>query len=394
MEPKAKQIKIEKIRLLYMQSIAPSILNGVSAILLTIALWYEVNRDHLLIWASLTLAFAVGRVSLLLAFKFRKPVNDAVLKWEKPYTITLFMVFIIWGLGLPLIAGTETVNSIPILMVTIFAIGIACSASSWYNGLRYVQIGAISICLLPMITLLLTHANYELFWVGIAASFLFVTCITTSLVLAKSLDNKLELAYDLAKAKQDAELIANTDSLTGLNNRRSFFDKASALLAYCRSESLPISVIMFDVDFFKKINDIHGHAAGDMTLQHVANLLQRHLRGSDISCRFGGEEFAILLPNTVDEEAAITAEKMRHVIEKTPVISQGNKEILITASFGVSDIGDSMDDMLNNADEAMYRAKGSGRNNVKVYASRTNHKNNKIASNKSASVRTSLLNEV
>ncbi|MDX1915729.1 MAG: GGDEF domain-containing protein [Methylophilus sp.] len=377
-----------------MQSIAPSILNGVSAILLTVALWYEVNRDHLLIWAGVTLAFAVGRVSLLLAFKFLTPLSDAVLKWEKPYTITLFMVFIIWGLGLPLIAGTETINSIPILTVTIFAIGIACSASSWYNGLRYVQIGAISICLLPMITLLLTHTNHELFWVGIAASFLFVTCITTSLVLAKSLDNKLELAYDLAKAKQDAEMIANTDSLTGLNNRRSFFDKTSALLAYCRSESLPISVIMFDVDFFKKINDINGHAAGDMTLQHVANLLQRHLRGSDISCRFGGEEFAILLPNTVDEEAAITAEKMRHVIEKTPVIIQGNKEVFITASFGVSDIGESMDDMLNNADEAMYRAKDSGRNNVKVYASRTNHKNNKIASNKSASVRTSLLNEV
>jgi diguanylate cyclase (GGDEF)-like protein len=394
MDAKTKQIQIEKIRLLYTQSIAPSILNGISAIVLTIALWFQVNQEHLLTWAAITFASALFRISLLLGFRFLKPRGDATLKWEKPYTISLFMVFIIWGMGLPLIAGTNTSNSIPILTVTIFAIGIACGASSWYNGLRYVQIGAISICLLPMITLLLNHTNHELFWVGVAASFLFVTCISTSLILSKSLNNTLELAYDLAEAKKDAEAMANTDSLTGLNNRRAFFDKANTLLAYCRNESLPLSIIMFDVDFFKKINDVNGHAAGDMTLQHVANLLNRHLRGSDISCRFGGEEFAILLPNTMDEEAAVTAEKMRVVIEKTPVVIQGNKEIFISASFGISDIGDSLDDLLSNADEAMYRAKQTGRNNVKVYASRVEHKRNKVASNKNAIVRTSLLNEI
>ena len=392
MDTKSKQIQIEKIRLLYMQSIPPSFLNGVSAIVLTVVLWHKVNQSFLLIWAAITLALGIGRTVLLLTFKYRKPSDDEVLKWEKPYTSTLFIVFFTWGIGLPLLASTNSNDPVPNLIVTIFSIGIACGASTWYSGLRHVQIGAIAICLLPMITVLMTHTNYELFWVGIAASFLFLTCITSSLIQSKSLDTKLELAYDLARAKEDAEKFANTDLLTGLNNRRSFFDKSNALLAYCRTESLPISVIMFDIDFFKTINDVNGHAAGDITLKHVANLLQRHLRGSDIPCRFGGEEFAILLPNTVESEAAITAEKLRSILEKTPVLIQGNKELNITASFGISDTGDTMDDLLNHADEVMYEAKRDGRNNIKVYICPvTQEKNKDVLSNKNISVRNALL---
>ena len=393
MDPKSKHIQIEKIRLLYMQSIPPSILNGVSAIVLSIVLWHKVDRDYLLVWAGITLLFAIGRTILLLTFRLRKTLGEATLKWEKPYTVTLFMVFVIWGIGLPLIANTNAQDPVPVLIITIFAIGIACGASTWYNGLRHVQIGAISICLLPTITILLSHSNYELFWVGVAASFLFATCITSSLIHSKSLDKKLELAYDLALAKKDAEFIANTDLLTGLNNRRSFFEKSNTLLAYCRTDHLPISVIMFDIDFFKTINDLNGHAAGDVTLQHIANLLQSHLRRSDISCRFGGEEFVVLLPNTVDSEAAITAEKIRKVLEQTPVKIQGDKTLNISASFGVSDVGDIMDDLLHHADEAMYKAKKQGRNRVEVYTCKSHQKKNKISSNKNLSVRTSLLND-
>ena len=389
MNEKANHILIEKIKMLYRQSIAPGILNGVVAIFLVTSLWHSASHQHLLIWLATTVAFAIGRVALLLTFKYKKPVGNAVLKWEKPYTITLFMVFVIWGVGLPLVIEVNDLTSL--LIVTIFAIGIACAANSWYSALRHIQIGAISICLLPIVTVLLTSETHEAFWIGIAAASLFISCIATCLILTKTLNDNLEFAYDIALAKKEAELMASTDTLTGLNNRRAFFDKASTLLAYCRTESLPISVIMLDIDFFKKINDAYGHAAGDKALQHVAYLIQRNLRASDVACRFGGEEFAILLPNAVDEEAAITAEKIRKIIEVTPATIMGNKELAISASFGVSDVGGNLDELLHGADEVMYKVKSAGRNGVGIYKPKDEKKKTKNSSNKSAYTRASLL---
>lgn len=150
---------------------------------------------------------------------------------------------------------------------------------------------------------------------------------------------------------------------------------------------------MFDVDYFKKVNDEFGHAGGDVSLKHVAELLRSKLRRSDISCRFGGEEFAVLLPNTSLKEAKITAEKLRVLIASSPVKLSSNKSVSLTASFGVADIGETLDEILNHADEAMYSAKNNGRDLVKVYSSSlsaTQKKKKKFKSNKSAKVRESL----
>jgi len=390
MDLRQKHILTEKIKLLYLHSLTPAILSGVAAMFLVAALWQTANHQYLIIWLIATLILAVVRVTLILKFQSKKPVGDAVLAWEKPYVSSMIIVFLVWGVGLPVIVPKTDLASI--FIVNTFAIGLAAAANSWYNSIRHVQIGAICIALLPMITVLLTYGQPEAFWVGVAACCMFISCIFTSLILQKTLNGNLELAYDLVLAKKAAEQIASTDALTGLNNRRAFFEKAGTLLDYCRTETLPISVIMLDIDFFKKINDQFGHAVGDKALQHVANLLQRNLRASDISCRFGGEEFAILLPNTGDEEAKATAEKMRQLIESSPAIMHGNQHLNITASFGISDAGENMDDLLNHADEAMYKAKNNGRNMVIAYSAGSSKP--KTKSNKSAHVRASLLNEV
>ncbi|MFM9834641.1 MAG: GGDEF domain-containing protein [Methylophilaceae bacterium] len=390
MSEKSNHVLIEKIKLLYIQCIAPGFLNGVVAVFLVASLWDRAEHSRLLIWLGVTEAFAIGRVALLLRFKYLNPQGLDVLKWQKPYVISLFMVFIVWGFGLPLIIDTNDLSSL--LMVTIFAIGIACAANSWYSALRHVQIGAISICLLPIIIVLFTHETREAFWIGIAGSSLFISCIATCLVLTKTLNNNLEYAYDIAIAKKQAELMASTDTLTNLNNRRAFFEKASTLLAYCRAEALPISVIMLDIDFFKRINDSYGHASGDRALQHVAHLIQRNLRGSDLACRFGGEEFAILLPNTSEEDAATAAHKIRQIIEDTPATLPGNIKLPISASFGVSGFGESLDELLHCADEAMYIVKSAGRNDVGIYKSSEQKKIAKNPTNKCPLARTSLLN--
>ena len=392
---KKQHVLTEKIRLLYINSLVPAMLSGVAALFLVAALWSSANHHSLLIWLSITIFLAIIRVSLILNFKRKKPSGKEILKWERPFTVTLFAVFLTWSIGVLIVTPKDNLTSI--FIVSVFSIGLAAAAISWYGHLRYVQLGTICMALIPIITVLLTHGEPETLWVGMAACFMFMSCLSTSHIFQKTLNGNLELAYDLERSIKDVEILARTDVLTGLNNRRAFFEKAPNLLNTCHKKELPISIVMFDIDYFKKINDEFGHAGGDVALQHVAKLLQHALRISDLSCRFGGEEFAILLPNTNLEEASIVAEKIKNLIAATPVMIPRQKSIPITASFGVSDIGETIDEILNNADQAMYNAKNSGRNLVTSYepSQTTEHikKTRKLKSNKSAKIRESFANK-
>lgn len=387
MEEKKQHVLTEKIRLLYINSLIPAMLSAVAALFLVAALWRSADHESLIIWFAITLVLAIIRISLIVSFKHKRPVGKQILKWEKPFSVTLFAVFLTWSIGVLMVTPRDNLSSI--FIVSVFSIGLAAAAISWYGHIRYVQIGTICLALIPIITVLLTHGEPETLWVGIAACFMFLSCISTSHIFQKTLNGNLELAYDLELSIKNAEVMARTDVLTGLNNRRAFFDTAPLLLKSCHKKELPASIVMFDVDHFKKINDEFGHAGGDVALQHVASLLKTRLRRSDICCRFGGEEFAILLPNTSLEEAGITAEKIRALIASSPV-TFSRKLIPITASFGVSDVGNTIDEILNNADHAMYSAKKDGRNLVATYSAHADKKNHKYKSNKSAKVRESL----
>lgn len=388
MEEKKQHVLTEKIRLLYLNSLVPAVLSGFAALFLVAALWRTADHMALCIWLTVTVVLAIIRVSLIVRFKQKKPKGKAILKWEKPFSISLFAVFLTWSIGVLMVTPRDNLSSI--FIVSVFSIGLAAAAISWYGHIRYIQISTICLALVPIITVLLTHGQPETLWVGTAACFMFLSCISTSHIFQKTLNGNLELAYDLELSRKNAELMARTDVLTGLNNRRAFFDTAPKLFRNCHKKELPTSIVMFDVDHFKKINDEFGHACGDVALQHVSTLLKKELRKSDICCRFGGEEFAIFLPNTSIEEAGTAAEKLRMLIASSPV-AFSRQSIPITASFGVADIGETIDEILNNADNAMYRAKKNGRNLVATYtSSASNDKKKKFKSNKSAKVRESL----
>lgn len=133
---------------------------------------------------------------------------------------------------------------------------------------------------------------------------------------------------------------------------------------------------MTDIDFFKSVNDTYGHAAGDLVLKTVSRIIKLQLRDYDIAGRYGGEEFAVLLPFTKLEEAKMVAERLRKAVENKKIdISKINtespqKNISVTISLGVAEYnnGDSEDTLLQNADKALYKAKESGRNRVEEYA--------------------------
>jgi diguanylate cyclase (GGDEF)-like protein/PAS domain S-box-containing protein len=166
------------------------------------------------------------------------------------------------------------------------------------------------------------------------------------------------------------EVLASTDSLTGLPNRQAIMNKAEKEFARARQNDLPLSLVMIDVDHFKSINDQFGHAAGDHVLREVSTICQDVLRGSDVIGRVGGEEFVLLLPGAAQTNAEQVAERMRKRLATTRIFFH-EQEFNITASFGVatiSDDDDTLQNMLDRADEAMYLAKNGGRNQVRTAA--------------------------
>ena len=250
MDDKLRTIRIEKIKLLYLHSLTPAILSGVASGFLVAALWSSANHTHLLIWLGITIFFAAFRIGLILKFKQANPQCNAVLAWEKPFSASLIIVFLSWSLGLILIMPRDNLSAVFILNT--FSIGLAGAAISWYSPLRYLQMTTISLALVPMIIVLLTLGHQETFWVGIAACCMYVSCMITSVLLQKTFNGNLELAYDLETAKKHAEHLANIDGLTQLDNRRAFLIKAETLFAYCQRNNSPISAMVLDVDHFKK----------------------------------------------------------------------------------------------------------------------------------------------
>ena len=162
------------------------------------------------------------------------------------------------------------------------------------------------------------------------------------------------------------------DHLTGLANRRAFFDAAAIAMQRCAKGGLPLSVAVFDADHFKLVNDSHGHAAGDAVLRHLAAGLSATFRATDIVARFGGEEFVVLLPGSPSDEAQAIAQRLCMHVAAKPVNVDG-VSIHYTVSAGVAGVagvaGDvaGLDALMKRADTALYAAKARGRNRVEPW---------------------------
>jgi len=184
--------------------------------------------------------------------------------------------------------------------------------------------------------------------------------------VGKLADTVSDLVLNLNELTQELRSRATTDVLTGLRNRRWLIDRVPVELAQIQRTGLPMSTILFDVDYFKAINDTYGHVIGDHVLMAIGQTVKDMIRPDDLAARIGGEEFCILLPQTELNEAFNVAERLRVSFENMEVSDISDRAI--TCSFGVAPFLPHMKltDALKHADSALYEAKGAGRNRVIV----------------------------
>jgi two-component system, cell cycle response regulator len=179
----------------------------------------------------------------------------------------------------------------------------------------------------------------------------------------------LALEHSLRAANQRNRILSITDALTGAYNRRYLMEQLPREFERCRRYAVPLSVLMCDLDHFKRVNDTKGHAAGDDVLQQFASRAQKSIRtNSDWISRYGGEEFLIVLPETAHADAMFVAEKVRNLIGSVPFSTRAG-DVAVTASFGVAstsangpDLSLKVETLIRVADESLYKSKLAGRN--------------------------------
>lgn len=182
----------------------------------------------------------------------------------------------------------------------------------------------------------------------------------------------------MAKERADERnrSLAMRDELTGLINRRSLLESLTQQIAMAKRHGQPLALLMIDIDYFKHVNDIHGHLSGDKVLKAVAHAIAGRTRAQDLPGRLGGEEFLVILPNTSVGGAVQLAEILRQAIENSQFEAVSGQAIAITISIGVCEQGQLLepkcDDMINAADQALYLAKQHGRNRVEVFSTGVN----------------------
>ena len=173
----------------------------------------------------------------------------------------------------------------------------------------------------------------------------------------------------LHDAKIQAETDARTDVLTGLNNRRAFYEHGRFLHEQATRYHNTYSVLLIDVDLFKEVNDVYGHDVGDRVLKQIANIIRQSIRNSDIPGRIGGDEFAVLLPHSAAHKMTEFAERIRSAVAQSS-ITIDSKAIKLTVSIGIAEFHSAeemLDGVIKRADVALYEAKNNGRNNIALY---------------------------
>ena len=174
-------------------------------------------------------------------------------------------------------------------------------------------------------------------------------------------------AMELRESVNHSIALAVTDDLTGLYNRRYFDRHLNVLLGKAQEQDRAMAVMILDIDHFKAVNDTHGHDVGDVVLKEFSARVKRNIRGVDLACRFGGEEFVVLMPDADMSNAELVAERVRQAIAEKPFEISGARPLTVTVSVGVSfseSEADTPESLIKRADVALYRAKREGRNRV------------------------------
>jgi len=325
------------------------------------------DHPHIQKWAqSTTIYIFVGSLLLFAREFLNLKEKHPILSYITLYQIVIIVLLLVC---LPLVCGYSchilfAIISVIFAMTSIFAMAVY----SWYKGYKTVRfftiasasglLGALITILTVMSLIPYTYLTYKAADIGMYLDILF---------LSLALPDKMK---QINKEKSIAQKEAKTDGLTGLLNLRSYYEVSTAEYKRLTRNIHPFSVIMIDIDNFKLVNDSYGHSVGDNVLKAVANVLQTSIREYDYAFRRGGDEFLLFLPETTQQMAYLLAERIRREIANTK-IQMESYEIGITCSLGISEFkedDDSLEAVVKRADKALYQAKNTKGNSVRIWA--------------------------
>jgi len=357
-------VQSDKLQLLYKQSSSAIYVSIVAAMVVMAILWPVQDHRLLLTWFGLLMVSAVARMFLFSRYRKISPSGKDVLAWEAPYFITLMLASVIWGIGSLVIMPYDS----PVHQAIIFGflIGMSGGAISLYSSHSAMTLATITIILLPATGYFLIYGSYTFVVMGIGGVIFYLSAVRATRFLSHTLQQNLLMTRQLKLSSEEAQRLARVDDLTGLLNRRAFYEYGKVLTNKSQRDNEEISMIHMDVDNFKMINDTFGHTIGDAVLKQIGKILLKRLRKSDICARVGGEEFCMLLPKTSLDQAALLAEELRLEIEQTLFATKKNS-LVVTVSLGVTSGAYDVDALVRQSDELMYQSKESGRNRVTCY---------------------------
>jgi diguanylate cyclase (GGDEF)-like protein len=359
----AEHIRAERVRFVFIQSALPIVFSPISALILSLTLWGAVDHRVLTWWTAGLVAMAVLRIGTNVGFSRAVAGEHAVRRWEAIFFASIMLVDLWWGFGSLLLMPRDVliVDAVVFAFVMLMAGGHAAS----YAAHPFTVIAGV-LCLVVPITVDFALKPDTFHRAMAFVSVMFVVASMRSIrTLGYFFGRTYRLAHELRQEKARAEATARTDFLTGLQNRRAFYEDGERLLRSLEVSGRPAAVLMFDIDHFKSINDRYGHAGGDVAIRAIAQLIRAQLPVGDLAARLGGEEFALLLPDMKLEDAVGVAERVRDACEHMEVEFDGQK-IAFTTSVGVAALhaGNTLDGWIAHADAALYRSKQQGRNRV------------------------------
>lgn len=358
-----EQVRTDRLHQLFRQSFAAIFGSYMAAAMLCWLCWERFDHTFMLVWLVLLGASSLLRIKMFLDW-FRCPNSERTPdRWERRYWLTLALSAGIWGAGALALMPTD--DRLSQVLVMLFTVGMSVSAVSCYSAYRYMTLVSMGLVLLPCTLWLLFQPSPMQVGVAIAVLVFSTFVVSATRKLSDALEKAFRLTRQMERAHNLSTRAAQTDELTGLMNRRAFFEHAQVLYAQCRHKQQPLCVLMMDMDHFKQINDTYGHQAGDQVLRQIGGVISASFRKADVYGRLGGEEFAVLLPNTSLEAARDIAEQLVKSI--SGLVAEPVKGL--SASLGVA-FTDAVDEdlhgLMNTADKALYRAKALGRNQVAV----------------------------
>jgi diguanylate cyclase (GGDEF)-like protein len=359
----AEQVRTDRLQQLFRQSVSAVFGSYLAAIMLCWLCWDRFDHSVIFWWLAILSGSTLLRVSLFVAYVRSDESKRTPQRWERKYWVTLVLSASIWGGGALAVMPADDLLAQALVML--FTVGMSVSAVSCYSAYRDMTLVSIGLVLLPCTAWLLFQPSP--IQVGMAVSILVFAAFVARAThkMSQALETAFRLTREMEQANSISTRAAQTDELTGLKSRRAFFEHAQRLYNDCKTNRLGLCAVMLDMDHFKQINDTYGHQVGDQVLRQMGVVISSSFRATDIHGRLGGEEFAILLPDTSIEVAIRIAEELIQTIGGLMIEPVHG----ITASLGVASTEAGHKDLhslMNNADKALYRAKAFGRNQVAV----------------------------